>query len=124
MEIQFVTDTIHQGIGFTANIYYTPLPNKECESWLDMNGNIFKSPNYPLQYNSKKCSWVIFVDVEFHVSLKFSELYVRFKIINIEVISPIIQILNLINYRTCTIKRPIIFYYKQPKKAFTFFIVC
>ena len=80
MEIQFVTDTVQQGKGFTANIYYTPWPNKECDTWVDMNGNIFKSPNYPLQYNSMKCSWLISVDLEFHISLKFSELYVRYEI--------------------------------------------
>ena len=72
-----ITDEAFHRTGFSANIYFTPFPNNECESWLDMDKKIFKSPNYPqLYHNSLKCSWVIGLDHEYHITLNIIELYV------------------------------------------------
>ena len=80
MNIEFISDGFTEYKGFSANIYFTPIPNIECQSWLDMNKKIFKSPNYPeLFHNNKKCSWLITVDHDHHITLIFSELHVRLK---------------------------------------------
>ena len=69
--------------GFSASIYFTPVHIKNCESWLDMNKRIFKSPNYPQTYHtSMKCTWLITVDYDYHITLDFTELYVRYQIQN------------------------------------------
>ena len=66
--------------GFSASIYFTPVHIKNCESWLDMNKRIFKSPNYPqTYYNSMKCSWLITVDPDYHITLDFFDIYVRYQ---------------------------------------------
>ena len=78
MNIEFNSDDFSESKGFSANIYFTPVPSKECESWLDMSKNIFKSPNYPKTYHySTKCSWLITVDHDYHITLNLIELYVR-----------------------------------------------
>ena len=78
MNIKFNSDDFLEAKGFSANIYFTPIPSKECELWLDMNKKIFKSPNYPQPYHIiKKCSWLITVDHDYHITLDFIELYVR-----------------------------------------------
>ena len=78
MNIEFKSDDVKEAKGFSANIYFTPIPNKECESWLDMNKRTFKSPNYPQTYHiSMKCSWLITVDHDYYITLNFIELYVR-----------------------------------------------
>ena len=77
MNIEFKSDIYFQAKGFSANIYFTPIPNKECESWLDMKKKIFRSPNYPETYTSKKCSWLITVEHENHIILNLIDLYVR-----------------------------------------------
>ena len=84
MTIEFKSEGLLKNIGFSANIYFTTIPNKECESWLDMNKKTLKSPNYPQQYhNYKKCSWLITVDHYYHIILDISEFCVRYqKIIN------------------------------------------
>ena len=82
MNIEFKSDIYFQAKGFSANIYFTPIPNKECESWLDMSKKIFKSPNYPQLYHNSimKCSWLITVDHDYHITLNFIDLYVRYQI--------------------------------------------
>ena len=78
MIIEFISDYKSEYKGFSAYIHFTPIPNKECESWLNMNKKTFKSPNYPQPYhNSKKCSWLIIVDRDYHITLDFIEFYVR-----------------------------------------------
>ena len=77
MTIEFKSEGLLKNIGFSANIYFTTIPNKECESWLDMKKKIFRSPNYPETYTSKKCSWLITVEHENHVTLNLIDLYVR-----------------------------------------------
>ena len=78
MNIEFNSDDIMEQKGFSANIYFTPISSKECESWLDMTKKIFKSPNYPQSYHaSKKCHWLITVDDDSHITLNIIELYVR-----------------------------------------------
>ena len=78
MHVEFKSDDFLEDRGFSANIYFTPIPNKECESWLDMTKKIFKSPNYPKTYHkSTKCSWLITVGLENHITLNFIEFYVR-----------------------------------------------
>ena len=72
--------------GFSASIYFTPLPIKNCESWLAMNKTIFKSPNYPqTYYDSMKCSWLITVDPDYHITLDFFDIYVRYQIQNYDI---------------------------------------
>ena len=81
MIIEFQSDDFQEKKGFSANIHFIPIPNKECESWLDMNKKTFKSPNYPQTYhNSNKCSWLITVDHDYHITLNFIEFYVRYQI--------------------------------------------
>ena len=80
MHIEFKSDDTLEYKGFSANIYFTPIPNKECESWLDMNKRTFKSPNYPQTYHiSMKCSWLITVDHDYHITLDLFEFYVRYQ---------------------------------------------
>ena len=82
MNIEFISDGFTEYKGFSANIYFTPISNKDCESWLDLKEKIFKSPNYPQPYDmSMKCSWLITVDHDNHIILNFTELYVRYQII-------------------------------------------
>ena len=65
--------------GFSASIYFTPLPIKNCESWLAMNKTIFKSPNYPqTYYDSMKCSWLITVDPDHYITMNFFDFYVKY----------------------------------------------
>ena len=79
MYIEFKSDDSWRNMGFLANIYFTPVPNKECESWLDMNKKTLKSPNYPLAYsNSLNCTWLITVDQNCHITLDVTEYYVRY----------------------------------------------
>ena len=87
MNVEFKSDEYFEYRGFSAEIYFTPIPNKACESWLDTTKKIFKSPNYPQPYhNSKKCSWLITVDQDYHIILNFIELYVRYQITQCTVI--------------------------------------
>ena len=82
MNIEFKSDAFTEQKGFSANIYFPPIPEIECESWLDMNKNEFKSPNYPEPYhNTKKCSWLITVNHDYHITLNVNELFVRHQII-------------------------------------------
>ena len=82
MVIRFQSDESDtQYKGFAANIHYTLLQNKKCESWLDMNKSTFKSPNYPhIYYSTMKCSWLITVDHESYITLDVTEYYVRYQI--------------------------------------------
>ena len=78
MNIEFKSDDAWEYKGFSANISFIPILNKECESWLDMKKKIFKSPNYPqAHHRSMKCNWLITVDHDSHITLNFLELYVR-----------------------------------------------
>ena len=82
MDIEFKSDDFEEAKGFAANIHFTPITNKECESWLDMDMKIFKSPNYPQSHHiSKKCSWLITVEHDYYITLDFIKLYVRYQII-------------------------------------------
>ena len=81
MNIRFKSNDFFEYKGFSANIYFTTIPNKKCESWLDMNKSTFKSPNYPHIYHSTmKCSWLITVDHESYITLDVTEYYVRYQI--------------------------------------------
>ena len=78
MNIEFRSDDVREKKGFSANIYFTRIPNRECESWLDMNKKTLKSPNYPQEYhNYEKCSWLITIDNDYHITLDVGEFYVR-----------------------------------------------
>lgn len=75
MNIEFKSDDFFEYKGFSANIYFTPVTNKECEAWLDMDKKSFKSPNYPqLHHKDTKCNWLITVDFNNHITLNFIEL--------------------------------------------------
>ena len=78
MNIEFRSDDVREKKGFSANIYFTSIPNKECDSWLDMDKKIFKSPNYPQPYHdSRNCTWLITVEHDYHITLDILEFYVR-----------------------------------------------
>ena len=78
MNIEFRSDDVREKKGFSETIYFTRIPNRECESWLDMNKKTLKSPNYPQEYhNYKKCSWLITIDNDYHITLDVGEFYVR-----------------------------------------------
>ena len=82
MNIEFKSDSVYEHKGFSAKIFFTPIANTECESWLHMNKKTFKSPNYPQTYhNTKKCSWLITIDHDYHIILDVSEFYVSNQII-------------------------------------------
>ena len=98
MNIEFKSDIYFQAKGFSANIYFTPIPNKECESWLDMKKKIFRSPNYPETYTSKKCSWLITVEHENHIILNLIDLYVRL-LYEIDFLMLLILINLILKYR-------------------------
>ena len=84
--------------GFSASIYFTPVHIKNCESWLDMNKRIFKSPNYPqTYYNSMKCSWLITVDPDYHITLDFFHFYVRYQIQNCDIFTYLFRNLYLLS---------------------------
>ena len=77
MIVEFKSDEKLQYYGFFANIHFTPIPSKECESWLDMYKKDFKSPNYPQPYHdSRNCTWLITVQHDYHITLDFLEFYV------------------------------------------------
>ena len=79
MNIEFKSDDFMERKGFSASIHFTTFPNIECQSWLDMNKKIFKSPNHPKPHHySNKCKWLITVDHDFHITLNFNELHVRY----------------------------------------------
>ena len=78
MMMEFRSDDISETKGFSANIYFRPVLNKECNSWLDMDKKTFKSPYYPqLYHNCKKCSWLITVDHDYYITLDVTEYSVR-----------------------------------------------
>ena len=79
MIVEFKSDDDSvEHIGFSANIHFTPIPSKECESWLDMYRKDFKSPNYPQPYHeSKNCTWLLTVEHDYHITLDILEFYVR-----------------------------------------------
>ena len=96
MIVEFISDDILELKGFSANIYFTPFPNKECESWLDMNKKIFKSPKYPQAHDySINCSWLITVDHDYHITLDISEFNVRCPIIQVLIHYRIISFINI-----------------------------
>ena len=88
MIIEFKSDIENsiQNKGFSASIYFTPVSIKKCDSWLDMSKSTFKSPNYPqTYYDSMKCSWLITVDPDYHITLDFFDIYVRYQIQNYDI---------------------------------------
>ena len=52
---------------FTALIKYKKI-NFECQTWLDVNGNILTSPNHP---NNTNCSWLITSKLGSYIILNF-----------------------------------------------------
>ena len=73
MNIKFNSDDYLEAKGFFANIYFTPLPSNECNSWLDMDQKTLKSPNYPQLYHTNKtCHWLISVHHDSHITLNFN----------------------------------------------------
>ena len=82
MNIEFKSDDKLESKGFSSNIYFTSILNKECESWLDMNKKTLKSPNYPQTYDyTTKCNWLITVDHDYHITLDVRDFHVRYEII-------------------------------------------
>ena len=82
MNVEFISDEFLEYKGFSAHIHFTPFPNKECESWLDMNKKTLKSPNYPQTYDySIKCSWLITVDHDYYITLDITKFHVRYQIV-------------------------------------------
>ena len=79
MLVEFRSDSIREGIGFSATIHYSPLPSKDCEVGLDMTKKTIQSPNYPDSYdNNLACKWLISVPHGSHITLKFLQLDVGY----------------------------------------------
>ena len=75
MLVEFRSDSSWEGIGFSASIYYSPLPSKQCENGLNMNKKTIQSPNYPDSYDSNlSCKWLISVPDSSHITLKILQL--------------------------------------------------
>ena len=73
--VEFRSDVVEEHDGFSASIYYSPLPSKECEAGLDMTKKTIQSPNYPDPYNNNlSCKWLISVPHGSHITLKFLQL--------------------------------------------------
>ena len=84
MLVEFRSDSIREGIGFSATIHYSPLPSKDCEVGLDMTKKTIQSPNYPDSYdNNLSCKWLISVPHGSHIILEFLQLDVGFLVISI-----------------------------------------
>ena len=82
MLVEFRSDKFLEDIGFSASIYYSQLPSKECEKGLDMTMKTIQSPNHPDWYeNNLVCKWLISVPYGSHIILKFKQLDVRFLVI-------------------------------------------
>ena len=79
MLVEFRSDDVHEWYGFSASIYYSPLPSKECESGLDITKKTIQSPKYPDSYDHNLvCKWLISVPHGSHITLKFVLLDVGF----------------------------------------------
>ena len=79
MLVEFISDDVHEYVGFSAFINYSPLPSKECEAGLDMTKKTIQSPNYPDSYdNNLVCKWLISVCHGSHITLKYLQLDVGF----------------------------------------------
>ena len=79
MLVEFRSDDVNEGDGFSAFIHYSPLPINECENGLDMTNKIIQSPNHPDSYNNNLiCKWLITVPHGSHITLSFSQFDVRF----------------------------------------------
>ena len=79
MVVAFKSDGEIEYPGFSANIHFTLLQNKNCESWVDMKNQILQSPNYPNSYGKDIiCNHLIAVQPNFHVKLNFLEFDVSF----------------------------------------------
>ena len=75
MLVEFRSDDVYEGYGFSASIHYSPLPSIECKAVLDMTKKIIQSPNYPDSYdNNLYCNWLISVPHGSHITLKFLQL--------------------------------------------------
>ena len=75
MLVEFRSDDNTGRTGFSASIYYSPLPSKECEVGLDMIKKTIQSPKYPDSYgNNLDCKWLISVPYGSHITLKFLQL--------------------------------------------------
>ena len=78
MLVEFRSGEIDEGVGFSASILYSPLPNKECRNGLDMAIKRIQSPNHPDLYdNNLSCKWLISVPHGSHIILNLLQLDVR-----------------------------------------------
>ena len=66
MLVQFVTDNVATGIGFSAKIHYTPI-NPICKDWLNITSGFLNSPDHP----TLDCSWVITASIGSTISIQF-----------------------------------------------------
>ena len=79
MLVEFRSDDNHEKDGFSASIYYSIFPSKECQKGLDMIKKTIQSPNYPDLYsNNMFCKWLISVPDGSHITLKFLQHEVGF----------------------------------------------
>ena len=67
-------DLLDENLKFTALIKYKKI-NFDCQSWLDVNKTMLKSPNHPINTN---CSWLITSNFGSYVILNFIFVEVKF----------------------------------------------
>ena len=79
MMLEFKSDDTIELTGFSLSIQFTPFHNDVCQSCLDMEQKILKSPNYPKSYgNNVTCYWVITAEHGFHIKLELQEFNVKY----------------------------------------------
>ena len=59
---------------FEASIEYNKIKSV-CQSWLDVDANILKFPNFP---NNTNCSWLITANFGYYIILNFQFIEVNF----------------------------------------------
>ena len=79
MIVEFKSDDTSEYTGFSLSIQFTPFQNDMCESCLDMEQKILKSPNYPNSYeNNVTCYWIITAQHGLHIKLELQEFNVKY----------------------------------------------
>ena len=66
MLVQFLTDHVGSGTGFSAKIHHIPI-NPICKDWLNITSRFLTSPDYP----TMSCSWLISTSIGSTISMQF-----------------------------------------------------
>ena len=79
MIVEFKSDDTLEYTGFSLSIQFTPFQNDMCQSCLDMEQKILKSPNYPKTSGKNvTCNWIITAQHGLHIKLELQEFNVKY----------------------------------------------